>query len=53
MIGFRTTAEIKELIQKLAFKENRTVSNWLENALLTYLREHENVNVDELRKKND
>ena len=43
MIGFKTTMEFKEFLQKMARKENRTLSNFIVNALLTYIKDHRGV----------
>ena len=43
MIGFRVSPEFKALLQRLADEENRTVSNFIENAVLTYIKEHKGV----------
>ena len=44
MIGFKATKEFKEFLKKIAAQENRTLSNFIMNALLTYLKEHKGVN---------
>ena len=38
MIGFRVTSEFKEFLQKLADRENRTLSSFLYNALIYYIK---------------
>jgi len=43
MIGFRVTKEFKKFLQELADDENRTLSSFLTNAVLTYIREHKNI----------
>jgi predicted DNA-binding protein len=43
MIGFRVTKEFKSFLQKLANQENRTLSSFLNNAVLTYIKEHKNI----------
>jgi hypothetical protein len=40
MIGLRVTEEFKAFLQKLADEENRTLSNFIENAVLSYIKEH-------------
>jgi hypothetical protein len=40
MIGFRTSTEFKEFLQAAAEKETRTLSNFIEHALKTYIEEH-------------
>jgi len=43
MIGFRVTKEFKKFLQQLADDENRTLSSFLTNAVLTYVKEHKGV----------
>jgi uncharacterized protein (DUF1778 family) len=43
MIGFRVTKEFKKLLQKLADEENRSLSSFLNNAVLTYIKEHKGL----------
>lgn len=43
MIGLRVTREFKDLLQQLAADENRTLSNFLMNAVLTYLRQEKGI----------
>ncbi len=43
MIGFKASKEFKEFLRGLAKSENRTLSNFIVNALLTYIREHKGV----------
>jgi uncharacterized protein (DUF1778 family) len=43
MIGFKASREFKEFLQGMAKSENRTLSNFIVNALLTYIREHKGV----------
>ena len=43
MIGFKATRELKEFLQKMAKEENRTLSNFIVNALLAYIKEHRGV----------
>ena len=40
MIGFRVSKEFKDFLQKIADEENRTLSGFLNNAVLTYIKEH-------------
>jgi len=47
MVGFKVTAEFKAFLQKLARKENRSLSNFIINALLTYIKEHHGVDWQE------
>ncbi len=43
MIGFKATKEFKEFLKKMAEQENRTLSNFITNALLTYIKEHQGI----------
>ena len=43
MVGFKVTAEFKAFLQKMAKKENRSLSNFVINALLTYIKEHHGI----------
>lgn len=43
MIGFKATKQFKEFLQEIAKDENRTLSNFIVNALLTYIKEHKGV----------
>jgi len=51
MIGLRIEPKLKDLLQKLADGENRTLSNFILNAVLTYLREHKGI--EDWRKAKD
>ncbi|MFZ7126993.1 MAG: ribbon-helix-helix protein, CopG family [Desulfobacterales bacterium] len=51
MIGVRVPKEIKAALERLAAQENRSVSNYVYNALLVYLKEHAGIDVDKLVKK--
>lgn len=39
MIGFKVSQELKEILQRAAQAERRSLSNFIINALLEYLRE--------------
>ena len=43
MIGFRVTPEFKEFLEKLADDENRNLSNFMENAILSYIRDTKGI----------
>jgi hypothetical protein len=45
MIGLRVTEDFKSSLQKFADEENRTLSNFIENALLAYIRDHKGVDL--------
>jgi len=44
MIGLRVTEKFKKLLQKQADEENRTLSNFIMNALVTYLKDYKGIN---------
>lgn len=50
MIGFRVTKELKKFLQRFADEENRTLSSFLNNAALTYIKEHHKI---DWRKEDD
>ncbi len=43
MIGFKATKEFRDFLHKIAGEENRTLSNFITNALLTYIKEHRGI----------
>jgi predicted transcriptional regulator len=43
MLGIRVEPELKKLLQKLADEENRSLSNFAINAILTFIKEHKGV----------
>jgi hypothetical protein len=43
MIGCKVDSEFKELLEKLADEENRSLSNFIINALLAYSRDHKGI----------
>ena len=47
MIGFKASEQFRRFLQSMAKKENRSVSNFIVNAILVYLREHHNVEWDQ------
>ena len=51
MIGIRLEPELKELLQKVAKEERRSLSNFMVHAALTYLKEHKSINWREEAKK--
>ena len=52
MIGLRVSPKFKEFLQSQADQENRTLSNFITNAVLTYVRDHKKVEWrEELSKK--
>ena len=51
MIGFRVTPEFKKLLEESADEENRNLSNFMENAILTYIKEHKDIDFKKQLKK--
>ena len=43
MIGFRVSKEFKAYLQKQADGENRSLSSFLNNAVLTYIKDHKGI----------
>jgi uncharacterized protein (DUF1778 family) len=43
LIGLRVSPELKKLLQEAAKDENRSLSNFIKHALLTYLKEKKGV----------
>lgn len=46
MIGFRVTEKLKQVFQNLADEENRTLSSFLLNAILYYIRKEKGINLN-------
>ena len=40
MVGFKASREFKDFLKKIAKRENRTLSNFIFNALQVYVIEH-------------
>lgn len=53
MIGFRVPKQLKKLLEELAEKENRTLTSYIINAILTYSKDHHDVDWHEIKKKPD
>jgi uncharacterized protein (DUF1778 family) len=49
-IGLKVTDKFKERLLELANRENRNLSNWILNAILTYAEEHMGIDPTELKK---
>lgn len=47
MIGFRATRQFKKFLQDMAKKENRSLSNFIVNALLTYIKGRHSIEYSE------
>ena len=50
LIGIKVEAELKELLQELADKENRNLSNFIVHAILTYLEKEKGIDFKKDRK---
>ena len=42
-IGIKVDPELRKLLEELADGENRSLSNFIVNAFLTYIKEHKGV----------
>ena len=51
VIGFRVPKELKKLLEELADKENRTLTSYIVNAVVTYTKERHSIDWYELKKK--
>ena len=43
MLGIRIHPELKKLLQDLADKDERSLSNYVNKIILSYLKEHESI----------
>jgi len=51
MIGFRVDQELKDLFEKLAEKENRSLSSFIINAAVTYIKQHHKIDWHKVKKQ--
>jgi len=51
MIGIKIDQELKEFLQEMADDENRSVSSFVINAILTYIKDHKKIDWKKIRKK--
>ena len=51
MIGFRVDQELRDFLEKLAEKENRTLTSFIINAILTYIKEHHKIDWHKIKSK--
>lgn len=51
MIGFKAEQEFKGFLQKLAEKENRSLSGFIINALITYVKDHHKIDWQKAKKR--
>jgi uncharacterized protein (DUF1778 family) len=47
MIGIKVTPKFKKLLEREAAKEHRSLANFVKHALLTFLREHKEIDFKE------
>ena len=51
MIGFRVEQKLRDFFESLAEKENRTLSNFIINAVLTYIKQHHKIDWHKVKDK--
>jgi uncharacterized protein (DUF1778 family) len=51
LVNFRLDKEIKKFIEEFASKERRSVSNFITNAILTYVKDHHGADPPAPKKK--
>ena len=51
VIGFRVPKELKKLLEELADKENRTLTSYIINAIVTYTKERHGIDWHKLKDK--
>ncbi len=51
MIGIKVEPKIKKILQKLANKESRNLSNFCYHAIKTYVKEHFDIDIEKEAKK--
>ena len=49
-IGLKVSDKFKERLLQLANRENRNLSNWILNAILTYAEDHMGIDPADLKK---
>ena len=47
LIGIKVNPEFKQILQEAARDENRSLSNFIKNCLLTYLKERKGIDYKE------
>ena len=50
-IGLKVSEKLKSKFQELAAKEHRNLSSWMLNSMITYAKEHQEVDLSELAQK--
>ena len=51
MMGLRIDPDLKKFFQKIAEEENRNLSNFIINAVLTYIKDHKGLTWKKPKKK--
>lgn len=51
VIGFRVPKQLKKLLEDLADKENRTLTSYIINAVVTYTKERHGIDWHEVKDK--
>ena len=51
LVNIRIDKEIKRFIEEYASKERRSISNFITNAILTYVKDHHGADPPEPKKK--
>ncbi len=51
MISFKVEKELKKLVQEAAEKESRTLSSFITNCVVQYLKNHHGIDWYEVKKK--
>ena len=50
-IGLKVSKNLKAKLQDLAAKEHRNLSSWMLNAMVTYAKEHQDIDLTKLAQK--
>ncbi len=50
-LGLKVSPELKKNLEQLADQENRSLSNWILNAIITYAKEHRGVDLKNAESK--
>ena len=51
LVNIRLEEEIKSFIEEFATKERRSISNFITNGILTYIKDHHGADAPEPKKK--
>ena len=50
-IGLKVSEKLKTKLQELSSMEHRNLSSWILNAMVTYAKEHQDVDITKLAQK--